>query len=103
VASAQDLCRGWTADDIRRALLAASDRQKAVLAEIGRQDGITTMEIAENLGLKSPRSVRATMAAWSRTTNAHALGVTDPRTGETVVADHVLPAPRRLLAVPPHA
>ena len=70
-----DLCRGWTASDIRAALADASETQRAVVATIAANPHTTTAEIADELGWSSHRNVRSTLAAFSQTTRA--LGVTD--------------------------
>ena len=74
------LCRGWTADAIRDAVLAATDAQRDVLAAIASNPGISSNEIAQRLALKSARSVGSTMGAWSRMVTSP-MGVTDPATG----------------------
>ncbi|MEK6272845.1 MAG: hypothetical protein AABM42_09380 [Actinomycetota bacterium] len=71
----RDLCRGWTESDIRTAIANASDRQRAVLAEIANHPLTTTAEIAERLGWGRHENVRATLGAFARTTNA--MGVVD--------------------------
>ena len=76
ITTSSDLCRGWTADAICEAVLAATDAQRDVLGTIASNPGISTDEIAQILNLKSPRSVGATMAAWSRMVTS-AMGVTD--------------------------
>ncbi|MEJ7786107.1 MAG: hypothetical protein WKF96_14980 [Solirubrobacteraceae bacterium] len=78
--SSSNLCRGWSAEAIRRAILAATDAQRDVLATIAQTPGISTVEIAQELGLKSARSVGATMAAWSRMVTSP-MGIVDPVTG----------------------
>lgn len=75
-----NLCRGWTAADIRELISIATERQLAVLAEIAGHPGITTEEIAANLGCEGHLNVRATLSGLSRTTAS--IGVKDPRTGE---------------------
>jgi hypothetical protein len=76
----RDLCRGWTASDIRAAVAAASEPQREVLVQIARNPGTTTAEIAEALGLESHLKVRGILSAFARTTNQ--LEVRDPGTGE---------------------
>lgn len=76
ITTSSDLCRGWTADAIREAVLTATDAQRDVLGAIASNPGISTDEIAQILNLKSARSVGATMAAWSRMVTSP-MGVTD--------------------------
>ena len=74
-----DLCRGWTAADVREMMIKVSEPGKDVLAEIAATPGTTTPEIAENLGLDSWRNVRGILSALGRVTNS--MGVNDPATG----------------------
>lgn len=75
----RNLCRGWTAANIKEAVATATDRQRSVLAQIATNPGTTTEEIAESLGWESYLNVRATLARFSQTTAS--IGVTDPRDG----------------------
>lgn len=77
--SDRNLCRGWTASDIREAVSLASEKQREVLLEIAENPYITTEEIAERLGWPSHLNVRAVLARFSSTTAA--IGVKDPGTG----------------------
>ncbi|UJA20957.1 hypothetical protein HJD18_12540 [Thermoleophilia bacterium SCSIO 60948] len=74
---AKDLCRGWSAEDIRELHGRASARQWSVVVEIARNPNTTTEKIADRLGWESHRNVRGALSALGRTT--HAMGVTDRR------------------------
>jgi predicted ArsR family transcriptional regulator len=76
--SSADICRGWTRDTIREAVLLASPEQRHVLQQIALHAPTTAAEVADRLG-RSYESVRAGMAAWSRQTKT--LEVNDPSTG----------------------
>jgi hypothetical protein len=80
MSDSRNLCRGWTAQDIRAAIADASEKQRAVLVQIAENPMTTTEEIADELGWASHLNVRAVLSQFSQTTGR--LHVIDPRTGK---------------------
>jgi len=71
----RDLCRGWTASDIRALVAEATDKQYEFCERSQTNPHTTTEEMANRLGWSSHTNVRATLGALART--SHALGVRD--------------------------
>lgn len=73
-----DLCRGWTAEDIKAAIDMATDEQRRILSVIARQPGVDLRGVADSLGSTKDR-VRGALGAFTRITKS--LDVVDPVDG----------------------
>ena len=65
--------KGWSEAQIREAIRRTTDGVRAILGFVAAHPRCTSADIADGLGLKSPRSVGPTLNALSRT--AEEMGV----------------------------
>src|SRR5687768_11466810 len=77
----EDLCRGWTEEQVIEALQSSTPLARKILRSMAQNPGITAEEIARDIGAAGMTTVAGSLSSWYQNVT-RPLGVKDPATGK---------------------